>query len=224
LPKNAEKCQILAIFAIFGQNAGKTRFFGLLGLKWPFSGLFGPGAQGFYINPSGAPARGRGTLPGAWEPGDQGSRGPGGLGTSGIPDPGIPGSGEPPPARAGRPREAPGPVPAGPAYGVLHQPLAAAPRGSREGSGRPRKSRRGPAGLREASQEALGPPLPREGPPAGTAGGGAPTGGEGRIPSSFRRKGVRSRPVPAGASPSPVCYGEGKSTRRTPSKKPSALT
>jgi len=114
LPKNAEKCQILAIFVIFGQNAGKTRFFGLLGLKWPFSGLFGPGAQGFYINPRRARPGGRGTLPGAWEPGDQGSRGPGGLGTSGIPDPGSRGPGSPlPPGRGGlgrsrdRSREAP---------------------------------------------------------------------------------------------------------------------
>jgi len=94
----------------------------------------GPGARGWCKTPlAGAPGPGSGTsgprdpgVPpplGAWEAPDRGS---------GTPDPGPrdPWSPGPPPDRSGRALPGlPGP-PAPPARGVLHQPLAAGPRGS----------------------------------------------------------------------------------------------
>jgi len=133
MPKNVEKWRFLAFLTIFSENAGKTRFFGVLGLKRPFSALLGLLAQGFYINPSGALPRGRGSPPrglgglGTRVPGDRG-----GPETSGIPDPGIgvwkplpPGRGAPggPGTGPGRPRE----------WGFTSTPRAGAPRSPREG-------------------------------------------------------------------------------------------
>jgi len=172
----------------------------------------------------------RGPGPGAGVP----SQGPGSLGTrapgvrevwgplgSRIRDPGVRGA---PSRRGGEAPGGPGTGPGGTRVrGFTSTPRGGPPRFPGGVPGAPESRAGAPRGS-GVLPGGPGTPLPREGPPAGTAGGGAPTGGEGRIPSSFRRKGVRSRPVPAGASPSPVCYGEGKSTRRTPSKKPSALT
>jgi len=52
LEKNAKKQRFLAILAIFGQNAGKTRFLGLFSPKWAFSAILASRPRGFYINPS----------------------------------------------------------------------------------------------------------------------------------------------------------------------------
>jgi len=78
------------------------------------------------------------------ERGPPGAQGPG---RPQIPDPGIPGI---PETRIGVPDAAP--------IGVLHQPLAAAPRGSREGYPGPRSRAGAPRGPER-------PPLPREGVP-----------------------------------------------------------
>jgi len=203
MPKNVKKWRFLAFLTIFSENAGKTRFFGVLGLKRPFLALLGLLAQGFYINPSGPLPRGRGALPEAWE-----AWGPGSPGTGEVrrpPGSRIPGSGSGEPLPPGRGAlGGPGTGPGGLGeWGFTSTPRAGAPRfpGGVPGV---RKSRRGPAGAPGDLPGGPGTTLPGRVPPPGTAGGGAPTGGEGRIPSSFRRKGVRSRPVPVGASPRTV--------------------
>jgi len=123
--------------------AGKPPFWGFLALFGPF----GPGrARGFTSTPrgrGGSLSGGPGGLSGPVrrDPGDQGP---------GVP--GIPGSGNPSPRGRGSPGEASealrprdrGPDPS--ARGVLHQPLAAGPRGTRRGSPGPGS----PGGLPEA--------------------------------------------------------------------------
>jgi len=191
MPKNVKKWRFLAFLTIFSENAGKTRFFGVLGLKRPFSALLGLLAQGFYINPSGALPRGRGSPPRGLEglgtrvPGDQG-----GPETSGIPDPGI-GVRKPlPPGRGGpgRPRDRSREAPR---VGFYINPSRRGPAvpGGFPGS---RKSRRGPAGAPGDLPGGPGTTPPREGPPPGTAGGGAPHRGRGEDPLLLPEEG---RPV-----------------------------
>jgi len=182
--------------AIFSENAGKTRFFGVLGLKRPFSALLGLLAQGFYINPSGPLPQGRGSPPrglgglGTRVPGDRG-----GPETSGIPDPEIGVRSPLPPGRGGpgRPRDRSREAPR---VGFYINPSRRGPAVPRAGSGDPESRGGAPRGLRGPLREVLGPPLPgrgspgepREGePPQGASGGSPPpsggrTSGLGRCP------------------------------------------
>jgi len=91
-----------------------------------------PGTPGGASRDRGAPARGVDVKPLAREPRD-GVPGP--WRGPGRPPDGPRGPRRGPGGQEGS-REAPGPGPAGPARGVLHQPLAPGPRGSRRGSGR----------------------------------------------------------------------------------------
>jgi len=148
--KNGQKWPFspkLAKNGVFGHN---TPFWGILG-------LFGPSGarwrRGFTSTPSG-----RG-LPGAWEglPDPSGDRGPGSRGPGSRRPPGSGSRGAPLPR--GRPRGAlrtPSGVPDTAAGVVLHQPLAAGPRGSRRGPGDP--------GSRRVPGDLPGRPFPSPGP------------------------------------------------------------
>jgi len=142
----------------------KPAFWAFLAKKGLFRPFSASQRRGFTSTPPG-PSPGAGEpLPGS------GSLGTGVPGVRGGPETsGVPGSQdgvrETAPARAGRPRETPGPVPGGGAYGVLHQPLAPAPRGSREGPGSPGVAP-GPRGiLRGPPRRSWDRPSPGEGSP-----------------------------------------------------------
>jgi len=164
---------------LFGGYTPKTLFLGLFGPPGP------PRGRGFTSTPSGAPGVAGRALRGLLEP--SGPR-------EGVWDP-VPGSRdrgprgprEPPEGLGGRSPGSPGSR-EGPAYGVLHQPLAPGPRGTGQGSrgpgvpgspqGPPRRSRTRPA--------RPGRETPFSGP-RGTAGGLTPA--------------RRGRPIGRGAEP-----------------------
>jgi len=159
---------------------------GLFGQKRAFWAFFGPGAQGFYINPSGALPRGRGRpsrAPGAWGPGSPGSGEVSGPPGSRIPGIGVrsplpPGRGGPgrPRDRSRRPRR----------VGFYINPSRRGPAVPGRGPGGPESRAGAPRGLRRPPREVLRPPLPREGParvpregepPQGARGGSPPPSG-----------------------------------------------
>jgi len=169
--------------AIFGQNAEKRPFWRGYP-KNPVFGAFRPSRatprEGFYINPSrGAPRALGGLRP---RPGPSGgpSRDPG------DPRPRIRDLGTPGPrgggARGAVLRDPPGP-PGGPGRrreGVLHQPLAPGPRGSRRGypgPGSPGGSRKGPPGGPKPARAGIPenpPPVPRGSHPLAVQAQGRP--------------------------------------------------
>jgi len=145
-------CREMAKNGHFSQKSRKSGFLAIIphfGVFWAFLGPPGPPALGVLHQP---PARG-------WEGPPRPPEGPPGTpGTPGgvldqVPGPG-PGDREsrraPPPPGEGSPGPwGPGArVPAGPARGVLHQPLAPGPRGTGRGSRGPgtREVRKGPPG------------------------------------------------------------------------------
>jgi len=152
-------------------------------------GLFRPPRAGVLHQPLGGLPQGAGDP--SQGPGDQGPPVSGSPG-SGTSDPGIRGSGETPSPGAGEPSQASGAPEGGPALGVLHQPLAPGPRGSRGGAPGPRSSAGSPRGVPGASPEASFQPLPGRGSP-GYRGGSPPPGGDPREPEAQSSPfGVRS--------------------------------
>jgi len=191
MPKNVEKWRFLAFLTIFSENAGKTRFFGVLGLKRPFLALLGLLAQGFYINPSGALPRGRGSPPrglgglGTRVPGDRG-----GPETSGIPDPGI-GVWKPlPPGRGGpgRPRDQSREAPR---VGFYINPSRRGPAVPGRGPGVPKVAPVPRGGSGRPPRRSWDCPSPG-GTPAGNRGRGSPHRGRGEDPLLLPEEG---RPV-----------------------------
>jgi len=219
--KNGQKWPFspkLAKNGVFGHN---TPFWGILG-------LFGPSGarcrRGFTSTPrAGAPPRGVDVKPLA----GGGSQGPGrpfrtlrgpGTGSRGPGSRRPPGSGSRgaplPRGRSRRALRTPSGVPDAAAGVVLHQPLAAGPRGFRRGS----RGSGVPEGSRETSREAFSQPWPRRAsdpfsPRPGNRGrshprearepqrGGAPS------PKRGKRRGWTAEPLPASS-----CKGDEQNT------------
>jgi len=116
----------MAIFGHFWRKRPKKAFLRVLAHKRAFWALFGPLAQGFYINPS----RGGSQGPGRSQTGSRTLSG--GLRGPWSPGPGIPGSPDPSARGRGRPQtpsQGPGdPGSPGSARGFTSTPRAGAPR------------------------------------------------------------------------------------------------